>query len=82
MVMPVVEDRAAAAADDDDDDEEDEIDDLAAGPFGDEAAGPSPRVRLSVSGWFKTTDHERALVAESMVVSMQPCDSTPPVFNS
>ena len=84
MVMPVVEDRAAAAADDDDDDDddEDEIDDLAAGPFGDEAAGPSPRARLSVSGWFTTTDHERALVAESMVVSMQPCDSTPPVFNS
>ena len=69
MVMPVA-DEAHAVADESD------------GSLGLEPPEPGPKSRWAVSGWFTTSDHGRALAAESMVVSMQPCNAAPPLFNT
>ena len=38
--------------------------------------------RLTVSGWFTTTDAARAVGVEAALVSLQPCEATTPLFNT
>ena len=47
-----------------------------------EAIDPLRPHRLTVSGWFTTTDAARAVGVESAVVSLQPCEATTPLFNT